>query len=381
MVRRYKLMIPGPTECPEYVLREMAAPTLPHYESEWAGLYWQIVGSLQKVLGTRSEVFPVNGSGTLSFEIAMASLLAPGDRVLSIANSAFGKGLAEAAQRFGAQVTCIVEPMFRPVASEAVAAALGREHYSLVTVVHHDTASGFLAPLDELGALCRERDVPLLVDCVSSVGALPFEMDRWGVDLACASVQKALDCPAGLAIIGVSEKAWRKISAAGPLYRGRYMNLAYWRAAAVEQRDWHPNMVSVATNNMMGLKASLEHILDEGLENRFRRMRRYGEAIRRGIRNLGLDTFVEDRYSPLVTRVVFPEGMSAAEARDWLRFRHNILVGVDFRIPHFGAGVNEESIRVALLALEDYVRSCKPEVPRGISLEGTGLAGLAPQGA
>jgi aspartate aminotransferase-like enzyme len=370
MSSRYRLMIPGPTESPAYVLHEMAEPVLPHYESEWAQIYWEIVGDLQKVLGTRSNVFPINGSGTLSFEIAMASLLAPGDRVLCLPNSFYGKAMGTASEGFGARVTFLDLPMFKPVPVDVVEKELHKDRYTLVVTAHHDTASGFLNPLEEIGELCRRHDVPLLVDCVSSIGALPIEMDAWGIDFACASVQKALDCPAGIAVVGVSGKAWRKMDAVGPLNRGRYMNLRNWRTSAVEQRDLHPNLISIATNNMMGLRASLKRILEEGLENRHRRMSRYGRMIRAGIRNLGLETFVDERYAPLLTRVVFPKDLSASEARDHVRFRHGILVGAEFRIPHFGAGVNTESITILLLAIEDYLRSKGKDICRGTCLQG-----------
>jgi alanine-glyoxylate transaminase/serine-glyoxylate transaminase/serine-pyruvate transaminase len=278
--------------------------------------------------------------------------------------------MGTAAEGFGARVTYIEEPKFKPVPLQAVEEELKKDRYALVATAHHDTASGFLNPLEGIGGLCRTCDVPFLVDCVSSIGALPIDMDAWGVDFACASVQKALDCPAGLAVVGVSEKAWRKMAAVGPLHRGRYMNLRNWRTSAVEQRDTHPNMISIATNNMMGLRISLKRILEEGLENRLRRMSRYGGMIRKGIRNLGLDTFIEDGYAPLLTRVVFPKGLSAGEARDHVRFRHGILVGAEFRIPHFGAGVNEESITLVLLALEDYLRQNGKDIRRGTCLQG-----------
>jgi aspartate aminotransferase-like enzyme len=99
-------------------------------------------------------------------------------------------------------------------------------------------------------------------------------------------------------------------------------------------------------------------------------MSRYGRMIRAGIRNLGLETFVDERYAPLLTRVVFPKDLSASEARDHVRFRHGILVGAEFRIPHFGAGVNRESITILLLAVEDYLRTKGRDIRRGTCLQG-----------
>ena len=96
--KRYTLLIPGPTECPDYVLKEMSMQVLPHYESEWAEIYWDIVGDLQKVIGTKSDVFPINGSGTFSFEVCMSSLLRAGDKVLAISNSALGEEIGRATE-------------------------------------------------------------------------------------------------------------------------------------------------------------------------------------------------------------------------------------------------------------------------------------------
>ncbi len=371
MIRRYKLMIPGPTQSPDYVLAEMSKPVLPHYESEWAELYWEIVADLKRIFGTSSDVLPINGSGTLSFEIAMASLLKPGDKVLCIDNSFYGMAMGRAAAGFGADVTFMQLPYFKPVEEEALRKFLEADSYRLVATAHHDTASGFLNPLETAGKLCREFDTPLLADCVSSVGGVPFKMDEWGVDFACASVQKALDCPAGIAVVGVSERGWKCIEAAGELHRGRFMNLANWKKATIDMRDHHPNLISIATNNMMGLRASLKSILKEGLENKKERMVRYGKMIRKGLANMGLKNLIEDEYSPLLTKVVFPDGIDREEARDFIRYHYGILVGIEFRIAHFGAGVDEDSITLILTGIEDFLRR------KGISLQpGVCLTGL-----
>jgi alanine-glyoxylate transaminase/serine-glyoxylate transaminase/serine-pyruvate transaminase len=300
----------------------------------------------------------------------MASLLREGDKVLSIANCHYGRGMGEAAERFGAVVTYLETGMYRPVSREAIDDHLRKQKYKLVVCAHHDTASGFLNPLEETGEACREYDVPLLVDCVSSLGGVPFEMDRWGVDFACASVQKALDCPAGLAIVGVSERGWKSIEEAGDLQRGRYMSLTNWRRSAIERRDTHPNLVSVATNNMMALRSSLKHILAEGIGNRMKRYQRHGAMIRRGVRNLGLSTLVEDRFAPLLTRVVFPDPTECEDARSFLRYRYGLLVGTQLRIAHFGAGVSIDTITLLLVGLEDFLRRRNPGLPVGSALRG-----------
>jgi aspartate aminotransferase-like enzyme len=369
-MRRYILLIPGPTASPDYVLSEMAAPVLPHYESEWAEIYWEIVGDLQKIMGTKSDVFPLNGSGTLAVDLAMASLLQDGDKVLSVANCHYGRFMGEAAESFGARVTYLPAEMYRPVSSEMMNHHLEEDAYKLVVAAHHDTASGFLNPLHEIGSICRERKVPFLVDCVSSIGGVPFKMDEWGVDFACASVQKALDCPAGLAIVGVSRRGWREIEKAGDLKRGRYMSLQNWRRSVVERKNEHPNLVSVGTNNMMGLRASLKHILSQGIEYRMGRYQRIGEMIRRGARNMGLETLVEDRYAPLLTRIVFPHEADCEDARSFVRHRYGILVGTQFRVAHFGAGVSADTITLLLVAIEDYMRKKGCDIAMGSALDG-----------
>lgn len=374
MAKRYRLLIPGPTESPDYVLTEMGAQVLPHYESEWAEIYWEVVGDLQKVLGTTSDVFPINGSGTLSYEIAMASLLKEGDKVLSIANCGVGRGMGGAAEGFGAVAVYAEGEMYKPMPPEKIRPYLERESFQMVVAGHHDTGSGFLNPLDEIGGLCREYDVPFLVDCVASLGGVPFEMDGWGVDFCCSSVQKCFDCPPGLAIVGVSEKAWRKMEAVGKLHRGQYMNLLDWRRFAQDNHDWHPNMVTIATNNVMGLRASLKHILAEGLDNRVKRYARLGDMVRKGIRNMGLTTLVEDRYAPLLTTVVFPEGVDAWEVREFLRHRYGLLTGRGkdryFRIAHFGSAVSEDYMTLALVAIEDFLRRKGLDMPMGTALKG-----------
>ena len=374
MAKRYKLMIPGPTEVPDEVLEQMGAPVLPHYESEWAEIYWEVIGDLKQVFGTESDVFIVNGSGTLSIELAMASLLTEGDRVLSIANCGVGRGMGNAAQGFGATCVTVEGEQGKPMPPEKVRPYLERESFQMVVAGHHDTPTGFLNPLDEIGALCREFDVPYLVDAVASLGGVPFEMDQCGVDLCCASVQKCLDCPPGLAVVGVSEKAWRKMEAKGELHRGRYMNLLAWRQMAQKNRDWHPTLVTCATNNIMGLRASLKRILREGLEARMQRYARLGEMLRQGIRNMGLTTLVEDRYAPLLTAVQFPEEINAAETREFIRHHYGVLVGRGgenyFRIAHFGSAVSPDYITLVLVGIEDFLRRKGRPLRVGQCLEG-----------
>lgn len=368
--KRYTLVIPGPTECPEYVLKEMSMQVLPHYESEWGEIYWDINAKLQKVLGTKGDVFPINGSGTFSFELCMATLLREGDKVLAIANSAWGEGIGQAAERFGAEVVYARHEWYEPIPEEEIAPYFDDNDFSLVVAVHHDTGSGFLNPLDEIGKVCARYDVPFLVDAVASVGGVPFEMDAWGVDFCCTSVQKCLDCPPGIAIVGVSEKAWRHIDGVKDIRRGRYMDLRYWRKSAIEQRETHPNMVTSATNNLMALKVSLEHILTEGLAVREEKSKRLGRFFRKGLGNMGLRPLVKDELSPLLTYVVLPEGMDWNEPRDFLRFKYDVLTGVGFRFAHFGSQVSYNYLTLGLVGIEDFLRTKGIDIPSSNMLAG-----------
>ena len=368
--KRYTLLIPGPTECPDYVLKEMSMQVLPHYESEWAEIYWDIVGDLQKVIGTKSDVFPINGSGTFSFEVCMSSLLRAGDKVLAISNSALGEEIGRATERFGAEVVYARHEWYEPVTAAELTPYFEEQKFSLVTAVHHDTGSGFLNPLDEIGSVCKRFDVPLLVDAVSSIGGVPFKMDEWGVDFCCTSVQKCLDCPPGIAIVAVSEKAWRHMERITDIHRGRYMDLRYWRKSAIEQRDTHPNMVTSATNNLMALKVSLKHILAEGLSRREARYRRHGAFLRAGLANLGLRIKVKDEYSPLLTYVMLPDGMDWKEPRDFLRYEYDILTGVGLRFAHFGSQVSYNYLTLGLVGLEDFLRKSGIDIPSRSVMEG-----------
>ncbi len=216
----------------------------------------------------------------------------------------------------------------------------------------------------------RKKPVPFLVDAVSSVGAVPFEMDEWGVDFCCTSVQKGLDCPPGIALIGVSEKGWKHIDAVKDIRRGRYMDLRHWRKSAVENHDTHPNMVTSATNNLMALKASVEHILDEGLAEREAKYRRYGRFFRKGLENLGLSAKVKEEYCPIVTYVVLPDGMDWNEPRDYLRYKYNILTGVGLRFAHFGSNVSYNYLTLGLVALQDFLQSKGIKTPVANVMEG-----------
>ena len=290
--------------------------------------------------------------------------------MLVIHNDRPGGFLSDTARSFGARVTDMDHERYQPVDPDHLRACLEQDDYKMVLTFHHESSSGFLFDIKEIAEACRSFDTLLLVDAVSSLGGVPFEMDAWGVDFCCSSVQKCLDCPPGLALVGVSQKAWGVLDQTDPLHRGRYMDLRKWRDTARELRHIHPDMVTVATNNMMALRTSLKHILAKGVDMRLARYQRLGRFLRHGLQNMNLGRLVKDEYAPLLTSVVFPDGVHWQEPRNFLSGRYDLLVGVPFRIAHFGSNVSEDYMTLALVAIEDYMRSKGFDVPRGSALDG-----------
>ena len=362
---RHKLMIPGPVEVDESVLAEMGAPVAAHYGPEWTALYKDTTTRMKLVFRTKGDVFLLVSSGSGGLEAAIASPLAPGQRVLVGVNGFFGERLATIARSRGLEVVTVTAPWGEPIAPEAVHAALEKDAaIAGLIVVHHETSTGVLNPLPALGSLAREFDVPFIVDAVSSLGGEELAMDDWGIDICVTASQKCLEAPPGLAPVAVSRRAWEVMDRNRDSPAGFYLNLRVWRQYAEEWGDWHPFPVTMATNNVLALRAALDKLLTEGLAQRIERYRDVAQFLRTGLRQLGLSLFVEGKIaSSTITVVRRPPHVDVADLITFLREERSIRIagglgathGEIFRVGHMGKAASREYATLLLAGLADYL--------------------------
>lgn len=378
---RVKLMIPGPVDIPEEVRFAMAVPAMPHYGREWMRLYGETQAMAKQVFGTRNDLYIMAGPGTMALEAALGSALEPGDAVLIPGNGFFAERLVSVAEGLGLRVISVTFPLHEPISAAGVEAALA-EHPEVkaLVVVHHETSTGVLNPLQEILEMARARGVLTVVDAISSLGGVPLPVDAWGVDLCVAVANKALETPPGVALLSISPKAWDAIQAR-KASRGWYLDLRTWRWYADNWGDWHPSPVTMPTSNIHALHVSLTALLEVGLEKRFAEYRTAATVVREGLRALGFPMFSDDACaSPLVTAFRMRPDVNAADLQQALFRDAGVMLsgglaalkGQILRVGHIGLARQRDYVMTFLLGVEHYLRQQGIPVAIGQSLVAIG---------
>jgi serine---pyruvate transaminase len=370
MAQKRYLFTPGPTPVPPQVLAALAEPVLHHRAPDFREVYARVLGRLKEVHRTESDVLLFTSSGTGAFESAIANLTSPGDRVLAVSAGSFGERWAAMAERYG----CVVEGLRyewgeTPSADDLRARLDELEPVSLVFLVHSETSTGVVADIRSLAAAARDAGALSVVDAVSSLGAVPLELDEWGLDVVISGAQKALMTPPGLATAAVSPAAWERVAGArSPRF---YFDWERTRAAQ-EKLD---SAFTPAVSLVVALDVALGLLLDAGLEAAFDRHIRLGRACRAGIKAMGLELFSPDEdRAAVVTAARMPDGLESSQLTLELRERHGITIAggqgplknAIFRIGHIG-WYDEFDIATALNAVELVLGELGAPIERGIA--------------
>lgn len=362
---QHRLMIPGPVEVSDSVLAEMGSQVAVHYGPEWTALYKETTSIMKTVFRTSGDVFLLVSSGSGGVEAAISSLLMPGERVLVAVNGFFGERAAAIARSRGLHVIRVDASGESPITPDAVRRVLDAESdIAGFVAVHHETSTGVLNPIQALGALAREHEIPFIVDAISSLGGDELAMDEWGIDICVTASQKCLEAPPGLAPVAVNPRAWQIMDRKGDFPAGWYLNLRNWREFADKWGDWHPFPITMATNNVRALRVALDHLLLEGLGNRIQRYRETARYIREGLRELGFMLFVDGEYSSsTITAVRIPDLFNVNGLISFLKERKGIRIagglgntaGQIFRVGHMGKAASKEYADMLLESLAEYI--------------------------
>lgn len=358
-------MIPGPVEVDEDVLAAMGGPVAVHYGPEWVRVYRDTVAKLGAVFRTAGDIFLIPGSGSAGLDAAIGSLIGPGERCLVAVNGFFGERLAAIARSHGAEVTEVRAEWGQPISPEAVRAALRRRQgIQALFVVHHETSTGVLNPVRELGEVAQEFTVPFVVDAISSLGGEELAMDEWGIDICVTASQKCLEAPPGLAPLAVRPLAWQVMDRKKDHHCGWYLDLRTWREYAQAWADWHPYPVTLPTNLVLALRVALDKILEETLARRWQRYNSVSQALRQGLRERGFPLLADDAWaSSAVTAAMTPPNLSPERVIAFLQDRHGIritggmgqLKGKIFRVGHMGKAASLSYVERFLVALDDLL--------------------------
>ncbi|MGB9802277.1 pyridoxal-phosphate-dependent aminotransferase family protein [Desulfofundulus sp.] len=371
MQEKQYLMIPGPTPVPPSVVAAMSRPMIGHRSEDFAALHRRIQEKIQQVFQTSREVFILTNSGTGGLETAVANVISPGDRVLALITGNFGERFANIARAYGAEVDEVNFGWGNPVDLQVVKEKLARDQgYKAVLATQNETSTGVLNDIAGIGALVAETPALLLVDGVSGVGGIEIKMDEWHVDILITASQKAMMLPPGLAMIGVSSRAWAVIEEnRSPRF---YFSLPAARKALAKWNTAYTPNVAL----FFGLDAALDMMLAEGLENVYRRHLLLSRATREAVKALGLSLLAPDHCaSPTVTAVYSPDGIPADDLRKVLKQEfgitfaggQGILKGKIFRIAHMGyAGKMDVLIAVSGLEMALARLGYPVELGRGV---------------
>lgn len=363
-MKRYELMIPGPVPVEPEVLHMLAQPLVAHYGDEWTRFYLETLKLLKEVMQTKGEVFLLVGSGSAGLDALVGSLLGQHGKALVLSNGAFGERLYDITRSHTDRAAVLRIPAGQRVEPLLLKEALERNAVDVVLVTHCETSTGVLNPVKELNIVCLEHGSLLAVDAVSSLGGAPLPIDEWGIEACVTATQKCLGVPPGLAVVAVNPKAWKLIERSD--VRGWYLNLRTWKDYAERWADWHPYPVTLPTGLVEALRKSLELILSEGLEARFKRHAEVAGLLRKGLRNFGLEVLASEEFaSPTVTVTLTGERLRAHELQRFLKTEYNILIaggsgdlkGKTFRIGHMGLSASRERIVKLLSAIEKGLRS------------------------
>jgi aspartate aminotransferase-like enzyme len=335
------IMAPGPTPVPPEVLLAQGSPLVYHRGPGYGDLLREVTDSLKAIFKTKHDVLVFASSGTGGLESAVANLFSPGDRVIVPVAGYFGERFAKIATAYSLDVRTIDYEWGRAIDAADVEAALAEAPARGVLMQQSETSTGVIHDVEAVAKMTRDAGVLLAVDVVSSLGAVPYEGEAWGVDVAVGGSQKAFSATPGLAFVSVSPKAWEATETArNPRF---YFD---WRLYKQSYELASPeNPFTPAISLMLGMRAALRRYLDEGPENALERQRVLSAATKEGVRALGLDLsgdYPERAWA--VTAIHAPEGIDGDELVAKVRRDHGMILapgqgplkGKVFRIGHLG---------------------------------------------
>lgn len=316
----------GPVAATPRVLAALGSPIVYHYDPAFLERFRATERKLADLFMTKNDVLLMQGEAVLGLEAAARSLVQPGTKVLNLVQGVFGKGMGYWLKDFGAELHELEVPYNDAVDPADVERYLD-EHpgIELVTVVHSETPSGTVCDVSAIGPIARARGALTLIDCVSSLGGIPFETDAWQLDVCVAGPQKCLGGPPGMSLMTVSEAAWERIRANPAAPRGSFLSMLDWKEQWIDG-DRFPFTPSVSDLN--GVEAAADELLEEGLGTSIARHERSAAACRGGIRAMGLELWPrsDEIAAACVTAVAVPEGLTDVQVRAHCRERYGVMI-------------------------------------------------------
>jgi len=354
------LLGPGPSLMSPRVMKALAAPMLSHLDPQFVEIMDDVRARLGRVFQAPegSFAFAVSGTGTSAMETAIANLVGPGTRVLSVVTGYFADRLAQMATRYGGDVKRVEAEWGRAIDPEQVRQALKASGADVVTIVHAETSTGVLNPVQQVAAIAREHGALVIVDAVTSLGGMPLDVAGWGLDAVYSCSQKCLGAPPGASPIVFSPRALEKKVACRSFYFDVALLEDYW-----VRRKYHHTM---SASLIYALREALATVEEEGLQNRWARHEKNHLAFLKAIEPIGLSVLPSpsERLWTL-NAVKVPQGVDDAAVRKYLLQNYNIEIGAGlgplagkvFRIGLMGTSSSQELVDLLAGAMEKALNS------------------------
>jgi alanine-glyoxylate transaminase/serine-glyoxylate transaminase/serine-pyruvate transaminase len=370
------LMGPGPLNIHPRVYQALSSPVIGHLDPAYLKVLDQIGELLRMVFRTKNRVTNATpGTGTSGMEACVANLIEPGDPVIACAHGYFGDRIRQMMERQEAKVTVIEGEWGKPIDPELVEKELKKSRHKVIGIVHAETSTGVLQPMEDIASLSKEYGAMLLLDTVTSLGGVDVRADEWGVDAAYSCSQKCIGCAAGLAPVTFSDRAAESVRKRKHPVRSWYLDISlldkYWGA----ERVYHHT--SSSTLNY-GLLEALRLIEEEGLDNRIRRHNLNHKALVAGVEAMGLEMLVAPKHRlPSLNTVKIPPGVDDAKVRSYLLEKYNLeiggglgtLKGKVWRVGLMGYTSNAENIILFLSAISQALalQGFKTDISAGLA--------------
>lgn len=352
------IMTPGPTSVKENVrLARALKCTNPDLDLEFYDFYKETCERLGRIFKTKQQVRILSGEGILGLEAACASLTEVNDRVLVLDNGVFGEGFGDFVKMYGGEAVFFKGDRQRAINIDELKEFLEKDsNFKYATIVHCDTPSGVLNNLEEICPLLKSKGIITVVDTVAAVAGEDIKVDEWKIDIALGGSQKAFSAPPGLTMVTISEDAFAAMENRKTPIPAFYCNLLIWKD--YYDKKWFP--YSMPISDIMGLRVSIDNILEEGIEEGLKRHSIIAEATRGAVTESGLELFIEEGFSNTVTVIKVPSGINDEELREVMINDFNVFIAGSFdflkgkviRIGHMGENARIDKVAYTLLALD-----------------------------
>ncbi|MFC7202136.1 pyridoxal-phosphate-dependent aminotransferase family protein [Haloferax namakaokahaiae] len=358
-------MGPGPSDVHPRVLRAMSTPLVGHLDPSFIDIMDDVQELLRYTFRTDNQwTIPVSGTGSASMEAAIANLVEPGDTMLVPTNGYFGDRMASMAERAGGDVVYVDAPWGEPLDPVDVQDAFDQYQPDVFGFVHAETSTGVKQPdVPQLTEIAHSHDAYVVADCVTSLGGVELEVDKWDIDVAYSGPQKCLSCPPGASPLTLNDRAMDKVLSREEDPRSWYLDLSLLEGYWGDERAYHH---TAPITNVYAIREALRLVAEEGIEERWDRHLRVANGLKAGVEAMGLGLNPEDDYwLPSLNAVLVPDGVDAGAAIGYVLDNYDLeiagglgaLDGDIFRIGCMGHSAQEKNVAFLMSALGEALEA------------------------